>query len=114
MPLCIDIYPVTKGESLFTSVVIVVPNLGDGGNLELSSLKEFDQEITEEVEQKTIVPNKVETMDDTVYNTRIKKVKIAELAVKNSIERFNSKTVSDLDLDLYQSSLTNIKKARSL
>ena len=50
MPLCINIYPVTKGESLFTSVVIVVPNLGDCGNLELNSLEEFDQETIEEVE----------------------------------------------------------------
>ena len=50
VPLCIDIYPVTKGESLFTSVVIVVPNLGDCGNLELNSLKEFNQENIEEVE----------------------------------------------------------------
>ena len=50
MPLRIDIYPVTKGESLFTSVVIVVPNLGDGGNLELNSLEEFDQETIKEVE----------------------------------------------------------------
>ena len=49
-------------------------------------------------------------MDDTVYNTRVKKVKKAELAVKNSIERFNSKTVSDLDLDSYLSSLKNIER----
>ena len=77
MHLCINIYPVTKGESLFTSVVIVVPNLGDCENLELNSLEEFDQETIEEVEQKTIIPNKVETMDDTVYNSCIKKVKIA-------------------------------------
>ena len=49
-------------------------------------------------------------MDNTVYNTHIKKVKKAELAVKNSIERFNSKIVSDSDLDRYQSSLKNIEK----
>ena len=49
-------------------------------------------------------------MDDTVYNTRIKKVKVAELAVNDSIERFNSKAVSDLDLNTYQSSLKDIKK----
>ena len=50
MPFSIDIHSVTEGESLFTSVVIVVPNLGDGGNLELNSLEEFDQETIEEVE----------------------------------------------------------------
>ena len=50
MPFCIDIDSVTKGESLFTSVVIVVPNLGHCGNLKLNSLEEFDSEITEEVE----------------------------------------------------------------
>ena len=49
-------------------------------------------------------------MDNTVYNTRIKKVKVAELAVNDSIERFNSKAVSDLDLNTYQSSLKDIKK----
>ena len=110
MPFCINIHSVTEGESLFTSVIIVVPNLSDCGNLELNSLKEFDQVITKKVEKETIDPNKVENMDDTVYNTRIKKVKKAELAVKNSIERFNSKTVSDSDLDSYQSSLKNIEK----
>ena len=49
-------------------------------------------------------------MDNTEYNTRFNEVKIAELAVKHSIKRFNSKTVSDLDLNSYQSSLKNIKK----
>ena len=49
-------------------------------------------------------------MDDTVYNTQIKKVKVAELAVEDSIEIFNSKTVSDLDLNTYQSSLKDIGK----
>ena len=49
-------------------------------------------------------------MDETVYNTCIKKVKVAELAVNDSIERFNSKAVSDLDLNTYQSSLQNIGK----
>ena len=49
-------------------------------------------------------------MDDTVYNTQIKKVKVAELAVKNSIKRLNSKAVSDLDLNTHQSSLQNIGK----
>ena len=38
------------------------------------------------------------------------KVKVAELAVKNSITRFNSKAVLDLDLNIYQSSLQNIGK----
>ena len=33
-----------KGESILTSVIIVVPNLGDCGNLELNSLEEFNQE----------------------------------------------------------------------
>ena len=61
--------PLTKCESLFTSVVIVVPNLGDCGNLDLDNLEEFDQETFKEVEGKTIVPNKVKNMDDTVYNT---------------------------------------------
>ena len=49
-------------------------------------------------------------MDQTEYNTRFRKVKATELAVKNSIDRFNSKTVSDSDLDSYQSSLKNIEK----
>ena len=49
-------------------------------------------------------------MDNTEYNTRFNEVKIADLAVKHSIKRFNSKTVSKLDLKSYQSSLKNIKK----
>ena len=49
-------------------------------------------------------------MDKTEYNTRFRKVKAAELAVKDSIETFNSKTVSDLDLNTYQSSLKDIGK----
>ena len=49
-------------------------------------------------------------MDDKVYTTRIKKVKVAELALNDSIKRFNSKAVSDLDLSTYQSSLKDIKK----
>ena len=49
-------------------------------------------------------------MDETEYNTRYRKVKAAELAVKENIEIFNSETVSDLDLNTYQSSLQNIGK----
>ena len=60
MPSCINIHSVTEGESLFTSVVIIVPNLGDCGNLELNSLKKFDQETIEEFEYETANPNKVE------------------------------------------------------
>ena len=47
-------------------------------------------------------------MDETEFNTQFKKVKVAEIAVKDSIRKFNSKTVSDLDFNTYQSSLQNI------
>ena len=50
VPFCINIHSVTEGESLFTSIFIIVPNLGDCGYLELNSLKEFDPENIEEVE----------------------------------------------------------------
>ena len=113
MPLCIDIYPLTKGESLFTSVVIIVPNLGDCGNLELNSLEEFDQETIEEVEQELVDP-KGAKMDETEYNTPFRKTKVAELAVKDSIKIFNSETVSDLDLNTYQSCLKDIGKELKL
>ena len=73
MPLCIDIYPESKGESLFTSVVIVVPNLGDGGNLELNSLEEFGQEITEEVEQKQSFLTKLKTWTIQFTTLELKK-----------------------------------------
>ena len=46
----IDNHSVAKAESLLTSVVIVVPNPGDSGNLELNNLEEFDQETIKEVE----------------------------------------------------------------
>ena len=49
-------------------------------------------------------------MDKTEYSTQFNEAKFDELAVKHSIKRFNSKTVSDLDLNSYQSSLQNIKK----
>ena len=49
-------------------------------------------------------------MDKTEYNTRFRKVKATELAVKDDIEIFNSETVSDLDLNTYQSSLKDIRK----
>ena len=49
-------------------------------------------------------------MDKTEYNTRYRKVKAAELAVKDNIKIFNSETVSDLDLNTYQSSLKDIGK----
>ena len=54
----------------FNFFIIVVPNPGDSGNLELNSPEEFDQEIIEEVEQETIDPNKVENFDQTEFNTR--------------------------------------------
>ena len=56
-----DSNSVTKGESLLTSVIIVVTNPGDSGNLELNSLEEFGQEITEEVEQKQSFLTKLKT-----------------------------------------------------
>ena len=37
-------------------------------------------------------------------------MKVAKLAVNDSIKRFNSKAASDLDLYIYQSSLQNIGK----
>ena len=91
--------------------IVSKPALSDSS--EQSSDKEVYLETIKEVEQELVDPNKAK-MDKTEYNTRFNKVKVAELAVKHSIKRFNSKTVSDLDLKSYQSSLKNIKKARSL
>ena len=91
------------------SNVNIDPNPADTDSSEHSSDKEVYLETIEEVEQELVDPNKV-NMDKTEYNTRLKKVKVAELAVKHSIKRFNSKTVSKLDLKSYQSSLKNIEK----
>ena len=49
-------------------------------------------------------------MEETEFNTQFRKVKATELAVKQSIARFNSRTVSDAALDSYKTSLQNIKK----
>merc|ERR1712240_713964 len=109
----VDKAPAVEDNLNLTSNVNIDPNPADTDSSEQSSDKEVYLETIEEVKQELIDPNKGK-MDDTEYNTRFNKVKVAELAVKHSIKRFNSKTVSDLDLNSYQSSLKNIKKARSL
>ena len=96
-----------KDNSNLTSNVNIVPNPAVSDSSEQSSDKEVYLETIEEVKQELINPNKGK-MDDTEYNTRFNEVKIAELAVKHSIKRFNSKTVSKLDFKSYQTSLKNI------
>ena len=98
-----------KDNSHLTADVNVVPNPGVIDSSEQNSDKEVNLETIEEVEQELVDPIEAK-MDETEYNTQYRKVKTAELAVKDSIETFNSKTVSDLDLNTYQSSLKDIGK----
>ena len=67
-------------------------NPADTDSSEQTSDDEVNLITFEEVEQEPVDPNKAK-MDDTEYNTQFNEVKIAELAVKHSIKRFNSKTV---------------------
>ena len=67
-------------------------NPADTDSSEQSSDKEVYLETIKKVEQELVDPNKAK-MDDTEYNTRFNEVNIAELAIKHSIKRFNSKTV---------------------
>ena len=92
-----------------TADVNVDPNPGASDSSEQNSDKEVNLETIEEVEQELVDPNKT-NMDETEFNTRFRKVKTIELAVKQSITRFNSGTVSDVVLDSYKSSLQNIEK----
>ena len=92
-----------------TADVNAVPNPGAIDSSEQNSYEEVNLETIEEVEQELVDPNK-SNMDKTEYNTRFRKVKTTELAVKQSITRFNSGTVSDVVLDSYKSSLQNIEK----
>ena len=85
------------------------PNPADTDSSEQTSDKEVDLETIKEVEQELVDPIEAK-MDKTEYNTRYRKVKAAELAVKDNIKIFNSETVSDLDLNTYQSSLKDIRK----
>ena len=101
--------PAANDNSEVAANVDLVPNPAVTDGSEESSGEEEHLENIEEVEDNLVDPNKTK-MDDTEYNTRFKKVKTAELAVKYAIKRFNSKTVSDLDLNTYQSSLQNITK----
>ena len=98
-----------KDNSNLTSNINIVPNPAVSDSSEQSSDEEVYLETIEEVEQELVDPNKAK-MDKTEYNKLIQKVKVAELAVKQSIRRFNSKTVSDLDLNSYHSSLQNIER----
>ena len=98
-----------KDNSHSTADVNVDPNPGASDSSEQNSDKEVNLETIEEVEQELVDPNKT-NMDETEFNTRFRKVKTTELAVKQSITRFNSGTVSDVVLDSYKSSLQNIEK----
>ena len=105
----VDKSSAAKDNSHLTADVNVVPNPGVSDSSEQNSDEEVNLETIKEVEQELVDPNKA-NMDKTEYNTRFRKVKATELAVKQSITRFNSGTVSDAVLDSYKSSLQNIKK----
>ena len=92
--------PAANDNSEVTANLEIVPNPAVIEGTEQSS----DEETAELVVEELVDPNKGK-MDDLEYNTRLKKVKLAELAVRDGLRRFNSKTVSDLDLNNYQSSL---------
>ena len=93
-----------KDNSNLTSNVNIDLNPAVSDSSEQSSDKEVYLETIKEVEQELIDPNKAK-MDNTEYNTRFNKVKVAELPVKYSIKGFNSKTMLKSDLKSYQSSL---------
>ena len=101
--------PAANNSSEVTANVEIVPNPAVIEGTEQNSDEEEYIETAEEVVEELVDPDKAK-MDDTEYNTRLKKVKVAELAVRNGLRRFNSKTVSDLDLNSYLSSLKNIRK----
>ena len=86
------------------------PNSADTDSSEQTSDKEVNLITFEEVEEELVDPNKA-NMDKTEFNTRFRKIKATELAVKQSLIRLNSGTVSDAVLDSYKSSLQNIKKS---
>ena len=106
----VDKAPAVEDNSNLTSNVNIDPNPADTDSSEQSSDKEVYLETIKEVEQELVNPKEAK-MDKTEYNNQYRKVKAAELAVKDSIEIFNSKTVSDLDLNTYQSSLKLLERS---
>ena len=81
-----------KDNSHSTADVNVDPNPGASDSSEQNSDEEVNLETIEEVEQELVDPNKA-NMDKTEFNTQFRKVRATEIAVKNSIARFNSGTV---------------------
>ena len=88
----VDEAPVVEDNSNLN--VNVDPNSADTDSSEQSGDKEVYLETIEEVEQELVDPIEAK-MDETEYNTWYRKVKAAELAVKDNIKIFNSETVSD-------------------
>ena len=105
----VDKSSAAEDNSNLTSNVNIDPNPGVSDSSEQNSDKEVNLETIEEVEQELVNPNKA-NMDKTEYNTRFRQVKTTELAVKQSITRFTSGTVSDAVLDSYKSSLKKLKR----
>ena len=105
----VDTAPAVKDNSNLISNVNIDPNPPDTDSSEQTSDKEVNLITFEEVEEELVDPNKV-NMDETEYNTRFRKVKATEIAVKNSIARFNSGTVSAAILDFYKRSLQISKR----
>ena len=105
----VDKAPAVEDNLNLTSNINIDPNPADTDSSEQTSDKEVNLITFEEVEQELVNPNK-ENMDKTEYNTQFRKVKATEIAVKNSIARFNSGTVSAAVLDSYKTGLQNIEK----
>ena len=105
----VDKAPAVEDNSSLTSNINIDPNPADTDSSEQNSDEEVNLITFEEVEQELVNPNKVK-MNKTEYNTQFIKVKSTEIAVKNSIARFNSGTVSAAVLDSYKTSLQNIEK----
>ena len=88
--------PAANNSSEVTANLEIVPNPAGTEGTEQNSDEE--ENINEEVVEELVDPSNKAKMDDTEYITLLKKVKIAELAVRDGLRRFNSKTISDLDL----------------
>ena len=74
--------PAANDDSEVAANVDLVPNPAVTDGSEESSGEEEHLENVEEVEEELVDPNNTK-MDDTEYNTQLKKVKVAELAVKD-------------------------------
>ena len=79
--LSVDKAPAVKDNSNLTSNVNIESNPADTDSSEQTSDKEVNLITFEEVEEELVDPNKA-NMDETEFNTRFRKVRATEIALK--------------------------------